>query len=1454
MLLGIGLILLQSSQVQTWIAKKLAEKLSRDIGARVEIKSVNIRFFDRASLNGFYVADLHKDTLLYLERMDVNLDDIFLDFTHFSFDKVRLQNGQFNVRQFKGEDDLNIQFLIDYINGPRGKKKTKKAPPEFFFWKMELDNIDFTYEYRDSVPDTISYFNPDHIRIQNITGTLNRFIVIDDSVSGELKNMQCYEQKGFIIKSMDSDFIVSYTMMDFSNLRINTPLSNFDGKLNLTYGKYKDLNDFIEKVQMRSSINKAFIHSRDISFFAPELVGLDKVFSIQGKVKGSVEHLTGKNIVLETGKKTRFEGDFTIDSLPETDTTQFYFKIKNLVTNAEDIEKIPQYPFYENQKIKLADEVKRLGDISFTGIMEGYLSNVKILGELKSSPGNIKTNLVIKKPEALSDYAFHADIETNEFDMGKVLITSPSFGKVKVKGFAKGSGLDIQKFNGEIQTNISSIQINGETYNGIDINLLAHKKIYDFTVVSSDSRIDLSMNGSVDQTKKINAYIIEANVKRLDVNILTKKSPDSSLIFSSHIDAAFSGNSIEELYGRSAWTDILLQSGNTDYSFSRLELVSDLTGNEKSISLRSDIADATINGKYQIKELGTGIKSIANHFLPSSFQFRQVEKITNNQDYSVDIDFKDTRVLTNLFFPQLSISPKSSFSLNLSSKNDVLTFTYDSPGGKFGQFRYENVQSKGSIKNDALDFTSSIGRFQVSDSLSIRQIKLTTQSIKDSAQMNISWASPSKKTSASADLNLKAIFRDKKAFLHFLPSNILIQDSLWYVNEENQIIIDTSVVTFNNVALLRQHEFIRINGAIGKRQQDQLEILLDNFNLKNLNPLLKEEDVELSGLTSGIITMSDLLHKPFFKSDLSFTGIKFNKDFLGDGKVSSKWIPAEDRVEMEGNLTTNQFPRLSFKGDYFPFKSDDNLDFLLNFSNFKITILENYLADIFSKINDGYADGIIHLTGTPKRPELDGNLNLKRVSMTVDILNTTYSFTHPIQISKNKIAAKGIPITDQNGNSATLDLDISHRFFNDFYFDVNLKSNLIQVLNTTEANNESFYGNGFVSGVFHAYGPVENIKMDITAKTTRGTKFYLPLYDAGEIAEQDFISFERSGGAEQTKSKIKSPRKSKGYELNFNLEITEDADVFLIFDPNTGDIIKGKGTANLRLEFSESGDFNVFGNYVISSGDYLFNMVVSKPFVLERGGTISFKGNPFDADIDLTAVYKVRTPLYSLVRNIDSSATVKRPIDVNATMYLSDKLMKPTIKFDIKLPNADENSINLLKSQINNEDELNRQVFALIMLGSFWPNKGGANEIASISSVGANASELISNQLNNLLGRFSEDFKLGVNYKQGNATTKDEVRLLWSTQLLEDRIMIDGNFGTTGANTGTAINNTSNLVGEFTIEAKMNDEGSLRIKVFNRSNQNLLIYNGVPYTQGLGVFFRRDFDVLSDLKKSRKNK
>jgi hypothetical protein len=1444
-------VVFQNGSFQTWLAQKVASRLSDEIGAPVRIRSVHIQFFDRAEVEGFYVEDLHGDTLLYVDYLEANFDDVYLGFKHFDFDYVKLRKGQFNVRQFAGEEDLNIQFILDKINPPRKPGDTTKSiPPELFFWNVDVEQIDFTYEFRDTVADTSFGMNYDHLRIRDINAHLNRLLIIDDSLSGEIRHMRCREHSGFEVLDFNTDFIVAYTTMDFANLKVKTPKSEFEGKVHFDYDNYGELSDFIEEVQMRGSIKSSRINMDEIAVFAPELKGLFQEVNFKGDFKGRIDHLIGRNIEIHALGNSRFIGNFAIQGLPDTERMSFQVEAKDIATTKSDMEKIPLYPFVSQEYMKLPDLISELGEIRYTGKLSGMLDDVQFDGVLLTDAGDVDTDLRLWFNSDLNDYAYEGAFSTPNAQLNKLIKTSPQIGFASFEAKIKGSGFSEERLTAVVQSSISEFQIDNYILKEIDIDGAIGNKTYDGRLKINDQNLRLNFSGILDLSHSRAFADFHANIDRIDLTALGLVKRDSSLVISTEISSGFTGNNVDELNGQIELSQTLVRYGKTKYHVEDMLLEAEGDERSKKLMFYSDLADIDIVGKYRIAQLPKSISQVLNSFLPSftrisSGNFSESE----DQNFTYNIQIKELDLVSALFFPSIEISKNTNIHGRFASHLNLIEINAVAPFVDVSGIRFSKVNANAITVGKELQIKVASTQMKVADSINVNHILLDSRMVTDEINLSIDWASKTSLPGADATLNAKARFEGSRIDINLLPSLILIEDTLWQVNEENLITVDTGLVRFKNLSFIHDDEFVRLDGLISESESDELDVILDNFQLRNLNPFIQQQGITLEGSTKGIFSISGLLNKPFFKSNLEVSGIKINKELIGDGSIISKWDPATNKILLDAKLIALGVPKILLSGYYIPSKKENNMAIKATMNNIQLGLFKSYVTDLFSDMN-GLVDGEINISGSLFNPVAEGKINLKRTAITVGLLNTRYFLSHEFEVTKNRIEAKNIVITDENAHTGKLNVTINHKNFKDFDFNIELTANNLMALNTNESQSDLFYGRANATGMFTAKGPLDNIIMNISAKTERGTVFYLPLTGTGDVSQQDFITFVSKKTDATVNNQSKAIPQSKGYELNMNLEVTPEAEAFLLFDPKVGDMIKGNGSGNLRLEVTEAGEFNVFGDYIIESGDYLFTLqnVINKKFVVQKGGTISFKGDPYDADIDLTAIYRVRTSLYNLVKNIDSSSTVKRTIDVDAIMNLSDKLMKPQISFDIVLPNADDNSRNLLKSQIISEDDLNRQVFSLVMFRNFWPNQGGATD-ASVG-VGSNASELLSSQLSNMLSQLSDDVNIGVNYSQGTAATRDQVSVNLSTQILNDRVSIDGNVGTAGATTTTQ--NTSNMVGEFNIEVKVTEDGAVRIKVFNRSNQYLLVTNDVPYTQGVGLFYRKEAETFEGLFKGKK--
>jgi hypothetical protein len=345
------------------------------------------------------------------------------------------------------------------------------------------------------------------------------------------------------------------------------------------------------------------------------------------------------------------------------------------------------------------------------------------------------------------------------------------------------------------------------------------------------------------------------------------------------------------------------------------------------------------------------------------------------------------------------------------------------------------------------------------------------------------------------------------------------------------------------------------------------------------------------------------------------------------------------------------------------------------------------------------------------------------------------------------------------------------------------------------------------------------------------------------VGSSDYIIFVNEE-KEQDNTKPLYDRNMEGLALRLNIGVTNEADIQLFMPYNMGNI-KARGKGDLIMEVSPSGVFTMDGKYTIARGSFFFTLqnIINRNFDIKRGSSITWRGDPYDAKIDMKAVYKVKTALGEYGPPADSASRV--PVD--CIISLTNQLSNPEIRFTVEFPDLKDDTKDYIYSRLDTTDQalMSQQMISLLVLNSFSSPTGYSG------SVGFNTFSLVTNQLNNWLSQISNDFDIGVNYRPGDNLSAQEMEVALSTQLWDERVLIDGNVGVKGADN---TESTSNIVGEVTIEVKITPDGRFRAKAFNKSNNDYLYKNYSPYTQGVGVFYTQEFNRLKDLFKRKKVK
>jgi hypothetical protein len=681
-------------------------------------------------------------------------------------------------------------------------------------------------------------------------------------------------------------------------------------------------------------------------------------------------------------------------------------------------------------------------------------------------------------------------------------------------------------------------------------------------------------------------------------------------------------------------------------------------------------------------------------------------------------------------------------------------------------------------------------------------------------------------------------------------SEVYSRNNLWKIHQST-ISFDSTAVDFDKVTITNKKNYYLVDGIISENASDTLRLEFNGIELSPLNHIVEKGEKEgsrinydLKGTLNGNILLSNVKKSPLLESNLTLKGFSLLGGEYGDISLISSWSTSRNVVELSASNNLLGVKNMDIKGTYDPKSAIFNID--ARTSKLPVDAL-NPLLSFFASGIKGAVSGKVNLKGGKDKLFLTGAVLAENTSVRINYLNTKYKINDTIRFDKNGIKFKNVKMTDEKGNLATISGSVNHNSFNNFTADLTINVKDCMVLNTQAKDNELFYGTAYATGVATIKSIANLVSFDISARTGKNTRFFIPLNSGLSVSEHSFVTFSAPDSV-KIKEVLRSERAAavqptgSGMELNFDLDVTPEAEVQLLIDPKAGDVIKGQGTGKLNISLDRKGIFKISGDYVIDDGEYLFTLgnVLNKRFDVENGGKVAFNGDVQNAEIDLKATYRnLKTSLYPILHE----ERYNERIPVEPQLNLSGKLFNPVVGLDIYLPNADEETRSLFQNSITTEEEQSRQFLYLLVMNSFYEDPSMSSSSGSTTSTGTSAmavttTEMLSNQLSNWLSQIYNDFDIGFVYRPGNRDiNSQELQVALSTQLLNDKVVVNGNFDFRGPN-----NSYGNpITGDFDVEYKITEK--IRFKVFNRFN-NPYTGRGAPYTQGLGLFYKQDFNKL----------
>ncbi|MGV8945204.1 MAG: translocation/assembly module TamB domain-containing protein [Lutibacter sp.] len=1432
-LLALTSYLLSLSSVQTRLGKIATNYLRTDFNVDINVEKFDLSFLGRVDLNEVLVKDHHADTLIYVRNLKTSVLS-YRNFMNLKFDfgQISLEDFILNMKTYKGEEQDAFSIFI----GKFDDGKVNDKPSGFILTSNHLKLLD---GYVELVDENIENNKP--LFFKAIKGSAKNFKIEGPNVFADISKLHFIENHQLEVQSLSTNFTYSKTGMNFLNTQLETEKSTISADIKFTYDR-EDFSDFNNKVKLNADVKKADLSLLDLKKFYNEL-GTDDVLHFSTKISGYLNDFKLENLELNSDRQASIIGNLHfINSLNNENGFSLAADLTKLTSNYNHLKSLLPNLLGKT----LPSSFEKLGQFTVSGFTYITEDLIKTDVAMKTDIGSLITDLELTNIGNIDDASYFGKVKIIGFELGE-MVNDPLIGKISMDADVDGKGFTLEKINTSVKGLISELQFKNYNYTNININGVLKNKHFDGEMEVNDDNIKLNFKGLADFSKKRYTFNFKTVVDYLDLNTLNLFKRDSISQIKGDIGINVSGNTLDDLTGTIDFKNTLYTNQKDNYFFTDFNITSSFDDDIRTITVNStEIVNGYLKGKFKFGELvkltKNAIGSIYSNYKPFV--------VTPAQE--LDFKFKIHNKILEVFYPEVSLSANTSISGNVNSDDSLFKLNIKSPKIIAFNNTIDSLNLQIDNKNPLFNTQLSVAKI-LTKNYNIAKLKLVNITLNDTLYFRTEFLGGDKNTE-HFDLAFYHTFNNEnKSVVGLQKSNFNFKDTDWIINPEdnfeNKVVYDNKTKTYDisPFVITSNNQKIEFFGKMRDTISKDLTFKFDNVNLATVTPEI--DSLKLKGIVNGSLNYNQLNDKIKPTANFSIVDFNVNNSFLGNLSVA---IEGKNSIRNYGvNISLKSGNAVNFSAlgslDFTP--KNPTIDVQMEFEEFKLDAFSPLGQDVFSKIR-GFAYGNAHLTGLLKNPTMEGELFLDQAGLYFPYLNVDYDFegTSVISLKNQTFNFEEVQIKDKKFSTVgKLTGNISHVDFEKWRLNLNVNTKNLLVLNTVEQENSVYFGTGFLEGNATIKGPTDRLVINVVGKTKKGTHLTIPISDVKTVESSQLIRFVNKNNPEENEETRREfiSKKLKGLSLNFNIDVTKDAVVEMVLDKATGSFLRGSGTGNIQIALDTKDKFEMYGDFIVDNGIYNFKYggFVNKPFIVKKGGSISWSGNPITAEINIEAVYRVSANPRSLLENISSN----RKIPVDLVTRFSGELFNTVREFDIEIPNASSTVASELEFKLNN-DNLNSktvQFISLLVSGSFY-NESDLS-VNSNTALYGTGFDILSNAFDNIFNKGESRFKLKPEYTVGergkvdNLNIEDQLAIALDYQL-NDRIIINGKVGVP-----MGASNQTNIIGEVNVEFLLNEDGSLRSSVFNRQNEIQYSEEEEGYTQGVGLSYQIDFDNGNEL-------
>ncbi len=1452
----------------------------------VRIGRIDVTMSGRIEVSDFLVNDLDADTLLYVNHLNSR-------FLGYNFLRSRLtlgdsdvRGGMLHIRQ-TDRGEMNIREIVLRINSQPGKGRTS----------INISSVDVS-QMEVRIEQT-EHANPEYgvdvrnIKLNDISGRAENLNIEGSMFYSEISTLSAMEQSGFQLQDVSGKLYVTQGALSVSDLNITTQWSSLTMPyIMLTGRRWMEYRDFPSLVDLSLAVSDGYVSSDDVAYFSPSMRDYGvQLYGINLTMSGEVNNMTLDISNVSYGESTYLSAKAHLSGLPAFDKLKSSITLEGLSTTADDMLNLSSSLLQQELPGDVARIMGEMGRVTVTGEAKGDrgVHEMDISAKMESDIGSVESEMKIELGDDMRSVYLDGDLHGAGVRLGRILDNS-RFGNISFESNIDGTigetlhlafrseisnvSIDNYKFTKlSIATDVDGGDISGE--------ISLHDPNIQFVLRGRGSNVDNL--GRDDETKEVSyltqqlpKFFMSMDLQHLDLKALGVNKRDTTSLFSAKVLGQAEGRNIDNgtlhldlTHGEYRYNSNSISTSGAEFNVASLN-------NIKSIEVVSDFLDMSFESASSVAAITDFLKGSLMEYLPALYSQKELQRLkkTTSATSAKRSKLRETNDTGDVAEPnapsQISrlkivthdltpITNAISTGLEM-GKNSEVDFTFNDLEKSFDlNIKTDFVERKAllaigfestlSNRNDSLSFNSHIKELYVGTS-HIEGANIVASAKHDNITLSGSFANDV--DSISVDVNTQLSLHrnikngERELFARILPSNVVQKGRVWSLGSRG-IDLSKGRIRIDSFFAESKNQRLHVNGYASRSTQDTVRMSMKEFDLSILSSFIAKVGYNIEGRTSGDLVASSVLDNARLEAQMQLDSVSVNNIATPSMEMAVTWDSARNRARLilEDRVSRDTLVRGYYIPSQVKYYAHCQIDSL------NMSLLDPPLGGVIGD-SKGYAHLDLTLQGQRREATLMGEIDVTDFETTIGYTGVRYCIPQAqVEVSNNRLLVNGAQFFDLRNGSGDIDMDINLQHLSNIGYSLRVTPNNLMVLNTTEQDNEVFYGQLFASGLAQITGDKSGVRMNITASSDDNSHFYMPLSNKESVSMADFITFVQPTVVDSLENSEISRRRrnfkrsqvgnSGSMVINMSLDVKPNVEMQLVIDPTVGDIIKAKGAGQLNLSLEPKANrFEIYGDYTISEGNYLFTLqnIVNKRFVIDPGSSIQWTGSPLEARLNIDAIYKLKASLQPLISDESS-----RAVPVDCVIKLTEILTHPEVNFSIELPSSDAETQAMVSNLLNTQESVSRQFFYLMLANSFIAESSTGTSDLGASAGAATGFELLTNQLSNWLS--TSNYNVIIRYRPESELTSEELDVGFSKGLVNNRLLVEleGNYVTDN----TLSQTSSNFMGEAYITWLIDHTGALRLKGFTQTIDRFDENQGLQET-GIGIYYRESFNNFADLR------